>query len=1409
MRAGKETIKRILGWIVLAGLCIPAAVVHAQGTTNALSSVHIPADAPYLDHAVSGVSPNGTTIDLFDYWITEQTHSDASDPAPIDAGINDAHALLFSRSPGSRKDAWNQWTGDRNPYEGIVHNTLGGDGYPVLNNLQSQEVADAPGTESLAYLFDPDMQVSGKKSFSDIQGLLQVDGDGYYYYNSRQNYAAFYAQSNAFVLYAYPGVVSGGASGAVGQFFPFNAATADAQSIYYTPPGSQTGSWHTLMNASRSTDEALNHYFGLHMSTRFVQQYGGYTTQEQQTAVTYEFSGDDDAWIFIDGVLVADLGGIHDAASVRIDFSTGEIWLNGERQEKTLGQLLGYGGATLPDDSYHTLDFFYLERGNTDSNLYLKYNLVTIPESNLIKIDQIGDPVPGAEFTLYAAGDTARENPIAQGVTDEDGTFLFLDEEGFPITIQRLFEQYGDAGTGSDLVLVETDVPAGYRACGEIGLSFYRTAAGEVLLLSDSAWDHGAYAMAKVTATAPNVIRAAENPDTKVTLSGSGAVDAPVMFAVVFQKQESGEWYPVYGDPLQGWTVMPDGAWNSILTAAKESTYLFTLASSGAYQVEIGNLPGDIRSYYHICMDEDAAQYTVGYYYTSASSLDDATQENTWRIDADPPSDAAQYALQRVFSMDLYVTNLKNRLFVQKVDELGNPVAGAAFDLYRAQDVTVRADGTAVIRDGAQPCDSLITTQTTQIPGLSGGGVFPTDGHVLENGAYYLIEAQAPAGYRKNETAVHVVIDDTGIYADAGQAGDGVSVLCGVGSVMRSMVQFAVDDGVDVTLHDIRAAAASNVTCRDGVMHWQDADWDRDVLHLQYANAASLLDYGLYEHTDAATIDELTIAAQQGWSKLLVAQCYRHDDSVDTSLKTDLAQLGYTDITALFSGTVTVRVANHRTGSLRVEKTVAGTAGERDRSWDFTVTLSGQTAGGLEASAVSGTYGDMTFDAGTAHVLLKHGEHSTATNLPAGLSYTVTETQADRDGYETAAAGQEGTIPHAEEAVASFTNTKDLPLGALTVEKTVEGTAGERDRSWDFTVTLSGRTAEGIDASAVSGTYGDMTFEAGVAHVSLKHGEHSTATNLPAGLSYTVTETQADRDGYETAAAGQEGTIPHDGEAVASFTNTKDLPLGALTVEKTVEGTAGERDRSWDFTVTLLGRTAEGIDASTVSGTYGDMTFDAGVAHVLLKHGEHSTATNLPAGLSYMVTEEQANADDYITTASGDTGTIPAEGQATASFTNTKDLPQGALTVTKTVEGTTLASDFVWDFTLTLQGDGADAVNGTYGELSFEHGVARFTLQDGQSRTATDLPAGLSYTVTEKQANRNGWVTTATEETGTIAGDDTVQVSFVNDWTGDPNAPQTGDGNGIRLWARVCLLSLTCLLLIIGLRYGRKRVVRP
>ncbi|WP_447512240.1 DUF7601 domain-containing protein, partial [Clostridioides difficile] len=64
----------------------------------------------------------------------------------------------------------------------------------------------------------------------------------------------------------------------------------------------------------------------------------------------------------------------------------------------------------------------------------------------------------------------------------------------------------------------------------------------------------------------------------------------------------------------------------------------------------------------------------------------------------------------------------------------------------------------------------------------------------------------------------------------------------------------------------------------------------------------------------------------------------------------------------------------------------------------------------------------------------------------------------------------------------------------------VTGNAGDKNKDFNFTVTLSDKT--------ISGVYGDLKFTDGVATFTLKNGESKTATNLPAGIDYEVTETE-------------------------------------------------------------------------------------------------------------------------------------------------------------------------------------------------------------------------------------------------------------------------------------------------------------
>lgn len=703
-------------------------------------------DPAYKENTFVGVSPLGTTINLFDYWLTNQTASDRENPPNFEnQGINDNHALLFGKGMSNKYGHWNQWTGDVSPQTGIVASKLGADGYPVLNlpdpTSEAGTINGRNGKESLAYLFDPDRSHDGKAVYKDVQNLLQIDTDGYYSYNSQSNYAVFYEDTKSFLLYDKPGVQKDGATQHDGQFFPFNAVNNGSL-------------FNGLYNSDvKSTHGSINHYFGVHMSTRFVQQNGGYTDDTNKTPIIYEFSGDDDVWVFIDGVLVADLGGIHDLASLSINFATGEIRINGTPKTQKLGPILGYDDNTLPDETYHTLDFFYLERGNVDSNMSLKYNLVYVPESNIYKIDQNGDPLLGSEFKLCKAelrdGKYVAGEVLAKGTTDAEGRIILLDDKNDLLTIQKLIDELGPdlANETTALILKETASPDGYRSSGDLELYFYQSQSqpnSPPFLLSRNHWQTGAHAVARLTATT----------EENIEYAGRTAEFDPedhLMFAVVF-KNVGGEWRPISGSPATGWTVAANNSWKSIREA---NLYRFVLSSSGSYTAMIDELPGDIKKYVDAAGEDGS--YRIAYYFSDQNDLEAIDENNTFEITSD---------MNRVAAVNLYVPNIRNDLTVQKLDQNGNLITdgAATFELRPApSDGTYNPSATA----------AQTRTETTS----EGKATFTA----IPNGVYYLVETDAPKGYTVNATQVKVIVNDTGVYANAGTAEDGISVERGVG----------------------------------------------------------------------------------------------------------------------------------------------------------------------------------------------------------------------------------------------------------------------------------------------------------------------------------------------------------------------------------------------------------------------------------------------------------------------------------------------------------------------------------------------------------------------------------------------------------------------------------------------------
>ena len=1213
-----------------------------------------------------------------------------------------------------------------------------------LNNGQTTE-------ESLAYLFDQSEQIDattedgtptgtlGKKTYWDVGGLLQIDRDGYYYYNAdyskskvaggsyqSANYAYFDEGSKTFKVYDTWGIKKIGAGNQQGQFFPFtNPSTANVFTV--DDNGNLAANTNTDSNSN-----GVSHFFGVSMTTRFIQRYGGMTSQQNGKAMTFEFAGDDDVWIFIDGVLVADLGGIHDQASTKIDFSTGKIYINGNDTNETLKSKIDpsstdtkvWNGTTFADNTYHTLKLFYLERGGTDSNLAMKFNLAYVPETDGIKVDQFGTRLNGVEFDLYAATkntDTSSseryvidhskgaDGLLATGTTDSGGRFVLNDDTGGHISLNELTDKHHV----EYLILQERpEGREGYRRDENIYLVLTSNDTVSILFNDmEHRWTTGTYAGLKGTVSTSesvqlvNADRSNYVPGTAVTdedrhelISTDGKAHLAAggkLFAVIMRRLDNvgqskpsatDEWGVVTGSALSGWRVYERGTGQAgyreaVIKALNAgaadngNAVAFKLTTNGAYMAELKNCPGDLREYYYWTgkrvngSNEKDTAYTVAFYYTTASKLSQADEGNTYWVDGED--------FERQFAATIYIPNVKHYLNMQKLDDNNDPVNGVTFALYKKDDLTITDTGWSV-KEGKSAYDTVTTDE-------NGKEQFPsTKDGVLAEGQYYLVENSAPEGYKVNATAVPILVDDEhGVMADAGTPNDGVAVTVAEGHLVPTMTPFATVDDIDRTLTNItstKKTAASGWANTSALQKTGNTvDLTLDTKKFDPNDYANTLRYiPVDSHNEKRAWD-----AEEGWLWFHIEQTPIVASDPDKNLKTDL---GDRDLTRLFTGETTVTVTDQRIGSLAVTKNVVvvdDTSSDRpdpDASYRVTVTLALDGKPINDAVACEDSAHELQsirLDNGEAVLSLSAGQTITFPDLPVGTAWTVEETETlSSDRWRTAV-----TV-----------NGQSSPL-------TASGTIARADRD---AVVITNRYAH-YDKYAAA-----VTEQFKVRKIYTTGGEHSI---YPGRVSFVL------KDANGSAIQ----TIFVDGDARAEF--------DALTF-----------DHAGTYTYTV----------EEVNGLVDGMHYDPTVYTVDITVTENDAEHRLDAAVTWR--DNAYDAEKGLT------------------FTNTYVEPKGSLSIKKTVnivdnstETPNLDTD-TYPIVVTLT-NGSSHITGAvtctdsrdpnHTSVTFDSdGKATLSLKHNQTITLTGLPVGTTWTVCEGTlTNAERWDTTVSASTGGIVTD--------------------------------------------------------
>ena len=225
--------------------------------------------------------------------------------------------------------------------QGLVENKLVNGNLKVVNKYKN-------GT-SLFPDIDTGNGLSYQRVYKNYKMPFLKNENGYYSFNSDEYHLCRDDNSKKFTLH----------KGARGGFYPFNDCQTDT-----------------------TIEENKNLFFTVKMEIPFYMTGDGKIKNQATGAyedMVFNFSGDDDVWIFVDDTLAVDLGGTHIKQTGNINFAQNQVYYSCiyneqlSRDEYDVTRTAFSGGKL--SEGEHTLKIFYMERAGGISNLFVTFNL--------------------------------------------------------------------------------------------------------------------------------------------------------------------------------------------------------------------------------------------------------------------------------------------------------------------------------------------------------------------------------------------------------------------------------------------------------------------------------------------------------------------------------------------------------------------------------------------------------------------------------------------------------------------------------------------------------------------------------------------------------------------------------------------------------------------------------------------------------------------------------------------------------------------------------------------------------------------------------------------------------------------------------------------------------------------------